>query len=580
MTIEKKTVVQIQTHNNEIIIPFYQREYTWTKDDVKKLLEDIFESKTKNYYIGSLVFKVKGHKFIVIDGQQRITTLWLIVKALTKTEFKDKTIIKTHIEDFKYETSNLKNSTILEKIMKNELDNLTEEEKKSNYWENYKEIKKFLETYEEQLDKFYLQFKKIIVSEVIADEDSDEHILFAQINSRGKKLSAFDLVKNYLFSGFYNIVEKDILGKYIDDKLCHWDYISSCLKSDSKKNAWIRHFISFKTGVLVNSDVESIYKNFVSFLKPSSGEALYSGSDLAFNELYRYGLIYKYISNKEWSKKKYADSMNILIESENTFLTILIDIFDKNCEISGNKIEFNEEQENEINNCLLILENYKIRREFYGFSDKSITRYIPSLPNKLAIELQNNFSYSQKLYYLMFYKANKDKINSSKEFTFRAPTNEEFRDKFISCDLYSTAKFCKSILIRIGTFGNKLPFSFDHCSIEHILPQDLTEWIKDGYNEAQESIIKKIGTIGNLTLTHREFNSSYGNKPFKDKKKLMNEKEEWKFNNYFKAKDEWNLDEIEKRSKYLYEITEKIWNFKKYQNICEQYQTDSEKNEK
>jgi uncharacterized protein with ParB-like and HNH nuclease domain len=59
----------------------------------------------------------------------------------------------------------------------------------------------------------------VIVSEVIVEEDVDEHILFAQINSTGKKLSAFDLVKNYLFSGFHNIVEADKLEKYIDDKL-------------------------------------------------------------------------------------------------------------------------------------------------------------------------------------------------------------------------------------------------------------------------------------------------------------------------------------------------------------------------
>jgi hypothetical protein len=166
--------------------------------------------------------------------------------------------------------------------------------------------------------------------------------------------------------------------------------------------------------------------------------------------------------------------MNILIESEKTFLTILIDIFDKNCEIVGNKILFTEEQENEINNCLLILENYKIRREFFGFLDKNITRYIPSLV-KLVDKLSNDMSYSQKLYYLVFYSANKNNINSNKEVTYRAPTNQEFQSSFISHNLYLKAKFCKSILIRIGTYQNKVSINFDDFNIEHILPQILDQ---------------------------------------------------------------------------------------------------------
>ncbi len=576
MDISKRSIEEIQRNASNLLIPFYQREYTWKEAEVNKLLTNIFDSKTKNYYIGSLVFKAKLNSKIVIDGQQRMTTLWLIVKVLT--EFEDKISkenlyeIKKNVEYFKYQSSNLKNSKIVEKIMKNNLSNLTEEEQKSNYWTNYCEIRKFLKTYEGRLDDFYLQFKKVVVSEVIVEEDVDEHILFAQINSTGKKLSAFDLVKNYLFSGFHNIVTQDQLEKYIDNKLLLWDDVSDCLKSDSKKNDWIRHFISFKTGILVNNDVEKIYNRFTSFFDADFEDALYSNlnSDIAFNELYRYGLIYKYINNKEWSNKKYKDSMNILIESEKTFLTILIDIFDKNCEIVGNKIQFNQEQENEINNCLLVLENYKIRREFFGFSDKNITRYIPSLV-KLVGKLPNDMSYSQKLYYLMFYLSNKENINASREVTYRAPTNEEFQSKFISHNLYLTSKFCKSVLIRIGTYSNKVSINFDDFTIEHILPQNLDQWREAGYTEANDLIIEKIGTIGNLTLTHKAFNSSYSNKPFEDKKKLMFEKEEWKFNNYIKERTNWNLEEIEKRSKYLYSITESIWNFSKYQNVSQQF---------
>jgi uncharacterized protein with ParB-like and HNH nuclease domain len=87
--------------------------------------------------MGSLVFKAKLNSKVVIDGQQRMTTLWLIVKVLT--EFENKISkenlfeIEKNVQFFKYQSSNLKNSKIVEKIMKNELHNLTEEEKESNY---------------------------------------------------------------------------------------------------------------------------------------------------------------------------------------------------------------------------------------------------------------------------------------------------------------------------------------------------------------------------------------------------------------------------------------------------------------
>jgi hypothetical protein len=164
--------------------------------------------------------------------------------------------------------------------------------------------------------------------------------------------------------------------------------------------------------------------------------------------------------------------MNILIESKKTFLTILIDIFHKNCEIVDNEIKFNKEQENEINNCLLILENYKVRREFFGFSDRNISRYIPLLIKRIDA-LPSDMSYSQKLYYLIFYASNKKNIDSNKQTTTRAPTDQEFQSTFITHNLYLKARFCKSILMRIGTFKNKVLIKFDDFTIEHMLPQDL-----------------------------------------------------------------------------------------------------------
>ncbi len=557
MDISKRSINDILRTSNNLIIPFYQREYTWNQEEIKRLLEDIVSCETNNYYLGSLVLKNHKTSRVIIDGQQRISTIWLILKAIyDKNDQLDKDYsneIKRDLEGFEFKTMNLKDAGILKNIITDNTSSFSEKEEQSNYFLNYQQIKSHLNTYNVDLNLFYINLRKIVFALVIAEEKIDEHILFSQINSTGKKLTAFDLVKNYLFSKINErYLNEENLDKKLEEKTNLLTLSTDCLKNDKDKNSFIRHFISYKTNELVNNDSLILYASFVDLFD----KKIYSDILTAFDDLYLFATIYKYILNKEWLGEKYEKSMNILYPSSNTYMALFIDIFHRNSNLIDKKIIINELQKSNINKSLMVLEYYKVTREFYGSTEKTITRFIPKLVNEIN-KLELNISYEAKLFYKLYTEPNRD-IKRNNDFKYRMPRNVEFKSSFYSFNLYKKQSFCKILLIRLSSFQEKMKIDFKTFTIEHILPQTLTDWRAAGYKEGEMDIVAKEGTIGNLTLTN--YNGESSNKVFSHKQKIM-EKEGWKFNDYFLNLQKWDLYEIQKRSEYLFDKINEIWNF-------------------
>ena len=574
MEISKRTMSEILRNSNDLIIPFYQREYRWNEIQIKRLLQDIDSCQTNNYYLGSLVFKTQKSSKIVIDGQQRISTIWLIIKAIydnkAELEIGYSNEIEQNLKYFKFKTLNLKDGEILKNIVNNTTSSFGVEEEKSNYSLNYKQIKKYIAEMETSLDDFYTNFNKIVVSQVIAEEKIDEHILFSQINSTGIKLSAFELVKNYLFSKINELyLNDDDLDIKIEEKTNLLRQATKHLTQDKDKDDFIRHFISYKTNELINKDISKLYTSFANLFDQSSSKYIYDNALTAFDDLYSFSIFYKYISQrKKWAESKFATSMNMLYPSLNTYMTLLVDIFYNNSSLKEKKICISKNQENTINKSLLILEFYKVNREFCRFGEKSITRFIPKLVNDIK-KIKLDISYETKLYYLLSIKPNKE-INKQKDFKYRMPTKNELEVNFSSFQIYKKQKFCKLFLSRISSFRDKMVIDFATFSIEHILPQTLTKWRDDGYDEDEMEITKKTDTIGNLTLTN--YNGEASNNIFSKKQEIM-KTENWKFNNYLLNLEKWNLEEIGIRSKHLFDKVNDIWNF---QEIKEEIDSFSE----
>lgn len=574
MEIERRQIEDILNSSQGYTIPFYQRNYDWTVNDVEKLLSDIYKNKVNDYFLGSLFLKNKGNSLIVIDGQQRITTLSLIVKQICnikdKLSLENQKILENKFhkifeKKFIFKTEKSFSSRVLSDIIANK--EIDSNGQKTNYWINLEKIKEKLNIY--NLDKFFSNLLKVMFAEIKVDNEVDEHIIFSQINSTGKKLNSFDLIKNNLFDELLKEYQDNDIDEYIEENLSKLDEVSSYLKNmnkpDQELNDLFRRFLSMYHPNLINNDDNAIYNEYLEVL--NEWKKLNYPVKKFFDDFFKFASIYKFIYNQEFKKesKKWAfyDELDFIIDSFKTYSNILILVFKNYCEQNNNSTTFkiSEENEEKINNILKILNYYRINRFFSNKKDKTITRRIPLISK--AIKENSNFDIEQLIYYFVIDEPNEASSINGKNYAI--DKKEFFEDSFTTFNAYeSNGKFVKKLLLRINSsYDNKSSIKEeDKVTVEHIFPQENSEWIKELELSPNDVLIvqKFIHTIGNLTVTLH--NSELSNKLYKDKINLLKKTNGFAINNLTLLDvEKWDVDEIKNRSKELLKKVNEIYNF-------------------
>lgn len=555
MKIEKISIEKLLNCMQDITIPFYQRNYSWSEREVRKLINDIKNNKNNEYFLGTIVLENNSFtKAKIIDGQQRISSLFLILKAIYENKFLDsqkKENIKKILDLVNFKSFNNCDDCILNYLLKEKNTKLTDEHLKSNYYKNLNIIRKYFNAYETKINDFFDKFNKIIFGLIEIDNDIDEHLLFSQINSTGKKLSAFDLFKNHLFSVLF-INENEF---YLEQKLDLLDYVTNYKGKDKDEivSDILRRYLSYKTGNLANKETDKIYDCYLEFYQKNNDPKY------IFDSFYQFALCYKFLKQNMWQKYSFKQELNMIIDSINTYANILIDVILNNCTINDKQIEINKIQEQNIKQAFKIIEIYKVRRMFCGMNEKNITRFIPKITKNI-----DNLTSAEKLYWYLSIEPNMLK----KLPTYRMPNESEFAVCFQENNIYlQSSKFVKQLLIRIGEFDNKTKLEFDNFTVEHIMPQNLEKWIEDGFDDDNQEVEKFMHTIGNLTIT--PYNSEYSNSTFNIKKQKMSEYESFSLNNKIFQESEWNTDSIKKRTNDLYEIILKIYDIENIKKSTE-----------
>lgn len=327
MEINKFEISNVYNTYKEIEIPFYQRDYDWKKNQVYKLLDDIKKNKGNEYYLGTLIFKHHGSKIAIIDGQQRLTTLWLIKRCIYDVCLEKEEIIKKYLSNsndnesldilnivkrdkaqcfdfFEFYSLNYQKGISFQKIIREGLSEKVSLSKKldNSYVEIYFLIKSYLEKSLNDLPNLIKNMKKIIFTRLIIDHEDDEHILYSQINSTGKKLSAFDLVKNYLFSEILNDVSFDKAKNNFDELLTDFNK----LFASKKKDEIIKYFLSYKQEKFVVTKSEQIYEAFTELSETSE----YKNDKLKlYNDLCTFCFVYNFAKEKFVLSKDYKFSV-------------------------------------------------------------------------------------------------------------------------------------------------------------------------------------------------------------------------------------------------------------------------------
>lgn len=550
----------IETNKRQFVIPVYQRNYDWGKAHCKKLFEDIIDAYNYDrfHFIGSIVYVDQGednkiYRYLIIDGQQRITTLFLLLKALLDSSSDDNT--KKELEDLlfnvdKYNDLKLTDQTKVKLkpiqsdndqfvlLMKNDFKSI---DTNSNIFINYEYIKKLIQR---EMDKgisikeVLSGLKKLTAAVIILDsKEDDPQVVFESINSTGLDLSLADLIRNFilmtdnhqevLFENYWVKIEKNV--------------------TQQKMTAFITDYLQFSCREKVSS--QNAYEVFKSFFRTSK----YSNENM-LRELLRYSEYYKVFYGGD--DGKYSNVVRSKLEGiraldQATIYPFLFHVFD---DFNDNVIK-NEELEK----ILTFFLNYLLRRIVCGVGSNSLKGLFKTLYNRLFGDKNKLQNYYETILYFFTQLSTKDAI----------PSDSMFKDALINTDLYNKKNVCKYILKSIEEYTvdgsiNKEKLDVSSFSIEHIMPQKLTEYWIDMIGEQYEKVHEKyLHNLGNLTLTG--YNSELGNKTFEDKKQYIIDKNSHivVLNKDVLNQTVWNENTIKSRSERLSTIIQKLFYIEK-----------------
>lgn len=551
---ECKFVKYIEGSDKRFVIPVYQRNYDWKTENCKQLYDDlvkIIKGHRKSHFFGSLVsvYNPDGHneEFLVIDGQQRLTTVSLLFLGmynlidkgvivpetanLKQRIFEEYLVDKWKPEDTRIKLKPVKNDqTAFGKLFADPTEHIRESNLTVNYDYFYDRIQK----QEITIDQLYDAICRLEIINIRLDMDDNPQLIFESLNSTGLDLSEGDKIRNYILMGLPPKEQEDYYEKY-------WNKIEVCTKYDV--SAFIRDYLSVKQQAIPQQ--KKIYINFKDFVEIGKIEI-----EQLLAEMLAYAKRYQILLDGNSGSASLDACIDRLNRLETTvtrpyFLEVLR-LYNEN------KLMLSQ-----VTEIFLTTENYLFRRTMCDLPTNALNKIFLMLHWEIVRYDGTEDDYVEKLKYALL----------SKKERARFPDDVEFKEAFEERPVYlMNSKNKIYILERFENFGTSEDKDvYRHCddgtySIEHIMPQHLTPaWQKelgDDYERIHELWLHRTA---NLTLT--AYNSKYSNSTFTEKKTMQNGFDDSgiRVNTWIAKKDKWTLAELEERSEYLMGRALSIW---------------------
>jgi len=552
----KKFVEFLEGNDKHFVIPVYQRNYDWSREHCKRLFDDIVEIHNKgykNHFLGTIVSiydeQSEKREYLIIDGQQRITTLSLLLLALydlldkgeikaniNKEEIRDEYLVNKYSEgDKRIRLKPVKDDNLaFIQLFKSADEQIPD----SNVTNNYCYFKERITKLDFSFEDFYKAIKKLIVVEIelIRSED-DPQMIFESLNSTGLSLTQSDLVRNFILMKQPSKEQEEFYNKY-------WYKIEKNTRFNV--DSFIRDFLTYKERVIPNKD--KVYESFKNFVRQNHAENL----EDFLKELLKYS---EYYSKIAFSKEEDVAINNLLKRINKLEISVsypfLLEVFD---DYSNNILK-----KEEVIEILKIIESFAFRRTITDLPTNALNKIFQILGRDIKKVENYKEKYIDILKYLLTNKKGSQKF----------PTNQEFSDKLKTRDVYNlNSKNRLHLLESLENYENKEEVKVDELlsdkslNIEHIMPQTLTKnWMSSLGPDFHQIHEKWLHTIGNITLTG--YNSKMSNKSFIEKRDMQKGFKESRLflNKYISDLDKWDEENIKKRSEILCEVALKIWGY-------------------
>ncbi len=561
-----------ENQNNQFVIPIYQRLYSWKKEQCEQLWDDIIKiggnDKMNGHFIGSILYvrddNTHSSPLLIIDGQQRLTTITLLLIALKNHLSEEVKILEKfshkNIENYLI-NSDKKFRLILSESDKDTLLFLIDKNKRKpsepsvKIVENFELFEKWISENTDKLETIFKGLKKLMIVWIALDKGDDPQLIFESMNSKGIELTQADLIRNYI------VMETETEEKQKNFYNGYWRAMEENFKQSEKQSKredlfdkFVRHYLTIKTGKIPKE--KRVYEAFKHYQQERGIE-----TEVLLQDLQKYCGFFCQIVFKKEADKDLNKALGFLVDLEmDVIYPLLLELYSDYSDGVLSKQDFIP--------IIYLTESYICRRAVCGIPSNGLNKFFPSFTKKI-----------DKKQYLKSVEEHFGSLKGNQRF----PNNDEFKDSFITKELYgrnkTKKKKTKYFLERLENFDTKEPVDTQKCNTEHIMPQTLNlEWERD-LGENFEAIHEKyLHTIGNLTLTG--YNSEYSNKPFKEKRDMENgfKQSPLRLNQSLKDLEVFGEKEIEKRANNLADWALKIWTYPILEaETLEEYKSKKEK---
>ncbi|WQY88791.1 DUF262 and DUF1524 domain-containing protein [Helicobacter pylori] len=549
-----------QNQTNQFVIPIYQRLYSWKKEQCEQLWDDIIKiggnDKMNGHFIGSILYArvddTHSSPLLIIDGQQRLTTITLLFIALrdrSSDEAKRKKMESYLINSNK--DGNKKFKLILSKSDKDTLLSLIDENKRKpsepsvKIVENFELFEKWISENTDKLETIFKGLKKLMIVWIALEKGKDDpQLIFESMNSKGIELTQTDLIRNYI------VMETEV-EKQEDFYNGYWRAMEEDFKqNETLFNRFVRHYLTIKTGKIPKE--KRVYEAFKHYQQKEGVKI----EDL-LKDLQKYCGYFCQIAFKKEADKDLNKALSFLVDLEmDVIYPLLLELYSDYSDGVLSKQDFIP--------IIALTESYICRRAVCGLGTNSLNKVFPSFTKHI-----------QKDEYFKSLKAHFGYLTEKQRF----PNNDEFKKLFITIDFYNFQKK-KYFFERLENKDNtKEPVNTKECTIEHIMPQTLTEeWKRDLGGNFQAIHDKYLHTIGNLTLTG--YNQEYSNNSFQEKRDMEKgfKQSPLRLNQSLRDLKVFGEEQIKKRANDLADWALKIWTYPKLDaETLEKYKPKKEK---
>lgn len=557
---ENKILTFMEGAKNRYVIPVYQRAYSWKIENCRQLYEDlkkVYRDDRSTHFFGSIVAEVvpKGSKieYYIIDGQQRLTTVTLLMLAMRNLLHDGKIVAAAEsleeqinelylIEKWADEGDKIKlrpvksDRVALEKLFSGDADDY---DRFSNLTINYQFFCDMLLKEEIPVEALFEMLGRLEIINITLEPSDNAQLIFESLNSTGLALSEGDKIRNYILMG----QSVDNQNKFYNE---YWVKIEKCTGDDV--SAFVRDYLSIKQQVTPNMD--GVYMAFKRYVEDGVRDM-----EVLLQELLQYARYFERlrVSKSGLHDKRLDDCLYRMLRLE---ITVTRPFFMEVLKLHQDGALSVED----VRQVFEMAENYLFRRNICGVPTNALNKIFLTLNKDILRYDGTAGDYVNKMGYTLL----------AKKESGRFPDDDEFSRALSQKSVYTMrGKYRAYLFERFENQGTlETKDVYNHLdnrvySIEHIMPQTITPAWRDALGpDALKIHAEWKDRLANLTLTG--YNSKLSNKSFAEKRDALDggyKASGLRMNQKIAQKASWGLNDLEERDAEMVHQALQIWRY-------------------